>query len=292
MRSDTRLAMREFRFLDEKRKLTRLREPEERRWLELKQALSAAAAQQLAGNNPAGANGRPAPPAEPPRSADAVQPSEVQSQWASSVAHRATADPPPGFPSFDMDLRLPAAGPPPAQLLGLAEPKASGEEVIELDPGDVTMVEADSNAAPDEVETRSEAPSEEDLPAIDLLPSDALDPEADEQSASVPPSAPLPPEVALPKLSRTTKPFAPSPPEAALQKLPKTTKPFAPSPPEAALPKLPRTTDPFGIPISAANASPAPPAVASEVDSQPENLRTPSSLEMPLEIRTDQAAVL
>src|SRR5713226_4243397 len=273
MRSDTRLAMREFRFLDEKRKLTRLREPEERRWLELKQALSAAAAQQLAGNNPAGANGRPAPPAEPPRSADAVQPSEVQSQWASSVAHRATADPPPGFPSFDMDLRLPAAGPPPAQLLGLAEPKASGEEVIELDPGDVTMVEADSNAAPDEVETRSEAPSEEDLPAIDLLPSDALDPEADEQSASVPPSAPLPPEVALPKLSRTTKPFAPSPPEAAL-------------------PKLPRTTDPFGIPISAANASPAPPAVASEVDSQPENLRTPSSLEMPLEIRTDQAAVL
>src|SRR5712692_6760391 len=279
MRSDTRLAMREFRFLDEKRKLTRLKEPEERRWLELKQVLSAAAPQQPPDNYPAGVNGYPAPPAElVPHAAAAVQPSEAQSQWASSVAPRAPADPPRSFPSFDIDLRLADEGPPlsAAELLGLVEPtqtepapppavaapppptstaaEAPGDDVIELDPGDVTMLEADSNAAPDDPETRSEAPTETDLPPIALLPSDAVDREPDVPFASHPPSAPSPPEVALPK--------------------------------------LPPSTDPFGLPVSVANASPAPPEVASEVDSQPENLWPPSSLEMPLEIRTDQATVV
>jgi len=242
MRSDTRLAMREFRFLDEKRKLTRLKEPEERRWLELRQVLSAAAPQQPPANYPGGVNGYPSPPAEPaPRSADPVPPSEAQSQWASSAAPSAPVDPPLGFPSFDIDLRLADEGPPQsaAELLGLVEPpaeaapltsagvEAPGNDVIELDPGDVTMLEADSDAAPDEAETRNECPSEADVPAIVLLASDALDPEPDEPLASLPPPTPPPPEVALPKLFRST--------------------------------------DPFGLPISVPNADPAPPEVATQL---------------------------
>src|ERR1700687_1861580 len=149
MRPDTRLAMREFRFLDEKRKLTRLKEPEERRWLELKQALSTAGLQQPApaGNYPAGVNGYPAPPPDqgPPQSA--------------------------------------------AELLGLVDAEAVGEEVIELDPGDVTMLEAEPPAGEDEAETGREAPCEEEIPASLLLQSDPLD---DEPLASRPRRAPSP----------------------------------------------------------------------------------------------------
>jgi hypothetical protein len=160
MMSDTRLAMREFRFLDEKRKLTALSSAEEQRWRELKQALGAPEPNvpvwsQADGN----ANPQPAAPV-PSDYAPHTTPGYGQMPAAAS------GYPPPALVPRPENSTLPAA-----ELLGLSdspappqrtvadtrpaaaanvEPssapplEASAEDVVELDPSEVTLLDAEA----------------------------------------------------------------------------------------------------------------------------------------------------
>ena len=177
--SDTRLAMREFRFLDEKRKLTTLSSSEEQRWRELKQALGAPeptvpvrsqAPSRSGSPDPssaysAGGNAYPKPNAAvPPNYAPHTTPGYGQTPAEPS------GYPPLGPAPHSENSTLPAA-----ELLGLSEGSAppqrtvadtrptgtakiepssaiSGEapadDVVELDPSEVTLLDAGVRPVP------------------------------------------------------------------------------------------------------------------------------------------------
>ena len=207
---DTRLAMREFRFLDEKRKLTPLSSNEEQRWRELKQVL--------------GVPEEPPPPTSPPPPSRDVEPEQAYYSDANGYSVLGSSEP-TGL-DFNPDQMYGGASPEPlatpnigstsphyspyatpgygqsplarpdpyrieqspgedptlpaAELLGLTEPAAveaptpakaptpadiasgnleegqseltgipagNSEDVVELDPSEVTLLETDSNEA-------------------------------------------------------------------------------------------------------------------------------------------------
>ena len=201
---DTRLAMREFRFLDEKRKLTPLSSNEEQRWRELKQVL--------------GVPEELPPPTSPPPPSRDVEPEQAYYSDANGYSVLGTSEPtgldfnpdqmyggasPEPLASPDIGSTSPHHSPyatpgygqsplarpdpyrieqspaedptlPAAELLGLTEPAAveaptpadiasgspeeghseltgipaaNSEDVIELDPSEVTLLETDGNEA-------------------------------------------------------------------------------------------------------------------------------------------------
>jgi len=265
--SDTRLAMREFRFLDEKRKLTALSSNEEQRWRELKQVLGVAEA-------------RPPPsPPPPPRDVDPGQSYHSEANGYPALGSSeptgldfnpdqmyggASAEPiatpnigltapnysphaTPGYgqsPLADPDRhpieQAPADDPtlPAAELLGLTEPVAveaptpadipsedaaeapleisgvaapTAEDLVELDPSEVTLLEAEINevqaATPAEVnEVQAatpvpEAPPPEREPIEPAVAQTELAPEVSSVGPESLPEAPTeiaPPVVAVP----------------------------------------------------------------------------------------------
>src|SRR5258708_5326567 len=110
MMSDTRLAMREFRFLDEKRKLTTLSGSEEQRWRELKQALGTPEPN-VPARSQADENAHPMAPASvPPDYAPYTTPGYGQMPAVSS------GYPPPALVQRPENSTLPAA-----ELLGVSD---------------------------------------------------------------------------------------------------------------------------------------------------------------------------
>ena len=188
--SDTRLAMREFRFLDEKRKLTTLSGSEEQRWRELKQALGTPEPN-VPARSQADENAHPMAPASvPPDYAPYTTPGYGQMPAVSS------GYPPPALVQRPENSTLPAA-----ELLGLSdspappqrtvadirpaatpnlEPssapprEAPAEDVMELDPSEVTLLDAEA-AEPAPKQPPIAAETSEDGDMIDLSTAERID---------------------------------------------------------------------------------------------------------------------
>jgi hypothetical protein len=195
MMSDTRLAMREFRFLDEKRKLTTLSGSEEQRWRELKQALGTPEPN-VPARSQADENAHPMAPASvPPDYAPYTTPGYGQMPAVSS------GYPPPALVQRPENSTLPAA-----ELLGLSdspappqrtvtdtrpaataniEPSSAppgpvpAEDVIELDPSEVTLLDAEAPEpiarAPEPEQPPIAAETPDDGEMIDLSTAEAID---------------------------------------------------------------------------------------------------------------------
>jgi hypothetical protein len=201
MMSDTRLAMREFRFLDEKRKLTTLSSSEEQRWRELKQALgtpqpnipSWPAVPSTAGH-PDPASAFSAEGSGEPMATDAVPPhyAPYNTPGYGQLPAAPLEDPPPAPPRRSENSSLPAAklpelpkSPAPAAPTaadtnpaagGKVEPSSvsPGQGVIELDSNEVTLLDAVEEEPALEQPRIAAKPQDEGV-MIDLSASEAID---------------------------------------------------------------------------------------------------------------------
>jgi hypothetical protein len=210
MMSDTRLAMREFRFLDEKRKLTTLSSSEEQRWRELKQALGAPEPN-VPARSQADGNAQPMPTAAVPSDyAPYTTPGYGQMPAVTSGL------PPPALVPRPENSTLPAA-----ELLGLSdspsppqrtiadtgpaataslEPSSAppdevpAEDVMELDPSEVTLLDAEVQA-PKPIARAPEPVPQSAAPLPTFVPQTTAPPTKQSPSPATPP-APAQPAIA------------------------------------------------------------------------------------------------
>ncbi len=205
--SDTRLAMREFRFLDEKRKLTTLSSSEEQRWRELKQALGAPEPN-VPVRSRADGNAYPMPTAPVP--ADyAPYTTPGYGQMPAGPGY-----PPPASLQQPENSTLPAAellgfsdsSPPPQRTVADTHPaaahikpsspspsKAPSEDVVELDPSEVTLLDAE---APKPIARAPEPKQQSPAPRSTLAPQAAAVQAKESQPRPATAPAPKQPSIA------------------------------------------------------------------------------------------------
>jgi hypothetical protein len=209
MMSDTRLAMREFRFLDEKRKLTTLSSSEEQRWRELKQALGAPEPN-VPVRSQADGNAYPMPTAPVP--ADyAPYTTPGYGQIPAGPGY-----PPPASLQQPENSTLPAAellgfsdsSPPPQRTVADTHPAATAniepaypspseapaEDVVELDPSEVTLLDSE---APKPIARAAEPKQQSPAPPLSTVAPQAAALQAEEsQPRPATPPAPKQPSIA------------------------------------------------------------------------------------------------
>jgi len=208
MMSDTRLAMREFRFLDEKRKLTTLSSSEEQRWRELKQALGAPEPN-VPVRSRADGNAYPMPTAPVP--ADyAPYTTPGYGQMPAGPGY-----PPPASLQQPGNSTLPAAellgfsdsSPPPQRTVTDTHPAATAniepsspspseapaEDVVELDPSEVTLLDA---GVPQPIARAPEPKQQSPAPLPTFAPQAAALQAKESQLRPATPPAPKQPSIA------------------------------------------------------------------------------------------------
>lgn len=272
MMSDTRLAMREFRFLDEKRKLTALSSSEEQRWRELKQALGTPEP-----NVPARSQGpSTSPDQRPTQSAEGngypMPGAPVPAHYAPHTTPGYGQMPagPQGYPPPGSPEALP-----PAELLGLSESPAPPQPTV-----------ADTQPAAANVGHSATAPREaasDEVVELDSSEVTLLDAEAEPATAGAPQAIARAPEPKRQSPAPVPSFRAQAPAAPAKDNLPQPARPAPPQPTAAEPPQDEGTmidlsaaeaidTGEFGIPESPSN-KPAPvrsaaPAAKVEVPSQ------------------------